>query len=102
MFYEKFIRLCDDRGVSPTAACIAMGISDAITEAENTPRPVNTEEIKTVLSAYEGLSRAGKKAFWSRVLTKIVPIPDTGEFLLLYTNGNITDDILPFVHNRLS
>lgn len=70
--------------------------------AENTPRPVNTEEIKTVLSAYEGLSRAGKKAFWSRVLTKIVPIPDTGEFLLLYTNGNITDDILPFVHNRLS
>ena len=70
--------------------------------AENTPRPVNTEEIKTVLSAYNGLSPAGKKAFWSRVLTKIVPIPETGEFLLLYTNGNITDDILPFVHNRLS
>jgi DNA invertase Pin-like site-specific DNA recombinase len=77
-------------------------ISDAITEAENTPRPVSTEEIKTVLSAYNALSPAGKKAFWSRVLTKIVPIPDTGEFLLLYTNGNITDDILPFVHNRLS
>lgn len=77
-------------------------INDAITEAENTPRPVGTEEIKTVLSAYNGLSPAGKKAFWSRVLTKIVPIPDTGEFLLLYTNGNITDDILPFVHNRLS
>lgn len=76
-------------------------ISDAITEAENTPRPVNTEEIKTVLSAYEGLSRAGKKAFWSRVLTKIVPRPDEGDFALLYTNGNITSDILPFVHNRL-
>ena len=77
-------------------------ISDAIAEAENTPRPVNTEEIKTVLSAYEGLSRAGKKAFWSRVLTKIVPRPETGNFTLLYTNGNITSDILPFVHNRLS
>ena len=76
-------------------------ITDAITEAENTPRPVNAEEIKTVLSAYEGLSRAGKKAFWSRVLTKIVPLPDTGDFTLLYTNGNITSDILPFVHNRL-
>ena len=77
-------------------------ISDAITEAENTPRPVNAEEIKTVLSAYEGLSRAGKKAFWSRVLTKVVPRPETGDFTLLYTNGNITSDILPFVYNRLS
>ena len=77
-------------------------ITDAITEAENTPRPVNAEEIKTVLAAYEGLSRAGKKAFWSRVLTKIVPRPETGDFTLLYTNGNITSDILPFVYNRLS
>ena len=76
-------------------------ISDAIIEAENTPRPVNTEEIKTVLSAYGGLSDAGKKAFWSRVLTKIVPIPETKDFILLYTNGNITDDILCFVHKRL-
>lgn len=76
-------------------------ISDAITEAENTPRPVSTEEIKTVLAAYKDLSPSGKKAFWSRVLSKIVPIPETGEFLLLYTNGNITDDILSYVHKRL-
>jgi hypothetical protein len=76
-------------------------ITDAITEAENAPRPVSTEEIKTVLAAYKDLSPSGKKAFWSRVLTKIVPIPETGEFLLLYTNGNITDDILSYVHKRL-
>lgn len=30
------------------------------------------------------------------------PSPETGDFQLLYTNGNITSDILHFVHNRLS
>ena len=74
-------------------------ICAAIMEAEKTPRPVNTEEIKTVLAAYQGLSNAGKKAFWSRVLTKIIPRPEMGDFTLLYTNGNITSDILRFVHN---
>lgn len=76
-------------------------ISNAITEAENTPRPVNAEEIKTVLAAYGGLSPAAKKAFWSRVLVRIVPRPETRDFVLLYTNGNITSDILPYVHNQL-
>lgn len=76
-------------------------ITDAIIEAENTPRPVNTEEIKTVLAAYNGLTPAGKKAFWSRVLTKIIPRPETGDFTLLYTNGNITSDILPYIYKRL-
>lgn len=76
-------------------------ISDAITEAENTPRPVSTSEIKSILAAYDGLTPASKKAFWSRVLSKIVPIPQTGDFLLLYTNGNITDDILRYIHKQL-
>ena len=28
MFYEKFLRLCEEKGVSPTAACMDMHISD--------------------------------------------------------------------------
>ena len=28
MFYEKFLRLCQERGVSPTTACMDMHISD--------------------------------------------------------------------------
>jgi DNA invertase Pin-like site-specific DNA recombinase len=77
-------------------------LCNAIIEAESSPRPVSTEEIKTVLSAYDGLSDAGKKAFWSRVLTKIVPRPETGDFTLLYTNGNISCDILRYVHNGIN
>ena len=76
-------------------------VCDAITEAENAPRPVNTEEIKTILSAYNGLSQPGKKAFWSRVLVRIGPRPETGDFALLYTNGNISSDILPFIYKQL-
>lgn len=79
MFYDKFEALCREHGYTPSGACVAMGRSKN-------------------LAAYKGLSPAAKKAFWSRVLTKIVPIPETGEFLLLYTNGNITSDILRYVH----
>lgn len=75
-------------------------ITEAITNAESTPRPVSTTEIKTVLEAYNGLSPAAKKAFWSRVLVRIVPHPETGNFTLVYTNGNISSDILTFVYNR--
>lgn len=29
MFKQRFIRLCNDRGVSPSAACAAIGLSNA-------------------------------------------------------------------------
>jgi len=75
-------------------------LTRAIEEAENTPHPLNTTEIKAVLEAYRGLSQTAKKAFWSRVLVRIVPRPEEGIFDLVYTNGNITSDILPFVYNE--
>jgi transcriptional regulator with XRE-family HTH domain len=49
MFYEKFIRLCDDRGISPTAACTAMKISDSAwrrwKDGTGSPRRENLNKI---------------------------------------------------------
>lgn len=49
MFWEKFTRLCDDRGISPTAACTAMGISDSAwrrwRDGTGSPRKENLHKI---------------------------------------------------------
>jgi transcriptional regulator with XRE-family HTH domain len=49
MFYEKFIRLCEDRGISPTAACTAIGISDGAwrrwKNGTGSPRGTNLNKI---------------------------------------------------------
>lgn len=70
---------------------------DAITEAESLPRQVNTEEVKTLLGAYEGLTDAGKKIFWSRLLLRIEPSQDKKDFALIYTNSNISSVIFHYV-----
>lgn len=60
-------------------------IQTQIEEAEKQPKPINTEEIKTALEAYNGLSDAGKKAFWSNLIKSIVPTENGFDFTLNYT-----------------
>ena len=56
-----------------------------IAEAEREPQEVNTSELKTLLGAYQGLTRLGKKAFWSRLVRRINVDGDTINFVLNYT-----------------
>lgn len=56
-----------------------------IAEAEKEPQEVNTSELKTLLGAYQGLTRPGKKAFWSRLVNRIDIDGDTINFTLFYT-----------------
>lgn len=56
-----------------------------IAEAEREPQEVSASEIKTLLGAYQGLSRPAKKAFWSRLVRRINVDGDTINFALNYT-----------------
>ena len=60
-------------------------LQNAIEEAERQPKPMDVKETKTILEAYKTLSRAGKKAFWSTVVKKVVPTPEGFDFTLNYT-----------------
>lgn len=60
-------------------------IQTTIEEAEKQPKPIDTEEIKTALEAYHGLSDTGKKAFWSALVKRIVPTENGFDFTLNYT-----------------
>ena len=48
---------------------------------QNTPSAVNVEDIKTALSLYGGLDRAGKKEFWNRTIKRIV-VNNDGDFFV--------------------
>lgn len=48
---------------------------------QDTPSAVNVEDIKTALSLYGGLDRAGKKEFWNRTIKRIVANND-GDFFV--------------------
>lgn len=56
-----------------------------IEKAENEPKPVDVTEIKSALEAYKGLTRAGKKAFWSSLVKSITPTENGFDFTLNYT-----------------
>ena len=50
---------------------------------QDTPSAVNVEDIKTALSLYGGLDRAGKKEFWNRTIKRIVANNDGNFFVEL-------------------
>lgn len=60
-------------------------LTTAIEEAERQPKEMDTEEIKTVLEAYKGLSPLAKKAFWSNLIKSITPTKDGYIFTVNYT-----------------
>ena len=47
-----------------------------IEEAENQPKPVDVEIVKKAVDIYPMLSNPAQKAFWSSLVTKIVPTDD--------------------------
>lgn len=60
-------------------------VQSKIADAEREPQEVNTSELKTLLGAYQGLTRPGKKAFWSRLVNRIDVDGDSINFTLFYT-----------------
>lgn len=60
-------------------------LTTAIEEAERQPKEMDTEEIKTVLEAYNGLSTLAKKAFWSNLIKAITPTKNGYDFTVNYT-----------------
>lgn len=57
-------------------------LQKAVEEAERNRVSIPTEEIKTLLGAYRGLSEQAQKAFWSNLLRDITPTDDGYEFTL--------------------
>ena len=57
-----------------------------IDQAEREPKPLDTEEVMTVLEAYQSLSRRAKKAFWSNLIKSITPKEDGYFFTVNSTN----------------
>jgi hypothetical protein len=60
-------------------------LTNAIEDAERQPKEMDTEEIKTVLEAYKGLSPLAKKTFWSNLIKSITPTQDGYVFTVNYT-----------------
>lgn len=56
-----------------------------IVEAEKVSSAVNTDELKSALAVYSGLSRPAKKAFWSRLVSRVDVDGDRLDFELNYT-----------------
>ena len=56
-----------------------------ISEAEKEPAVVDTSEIRSALDGYQRLSRKGKKAFWSRLVSRVDIDGDSIDFSLFYT-----------------
>ena len=74
----------------------------ALSDAEQDAAPIDTAAVKTVLDAYTMLSDAGKKVFWSRLVSRIRPTENSFEITLNYTFGNKTEDILSFVQSGIN
>ena len=51
-------------------------LKNAFKDAENAPKPVPPEVVTSLTASYESWSRAARKAFWSRLLVRIVPTED--------------------------
>lgn len=48
----------------------------ALKDAENAPKPVPAEVVNDFTASYESFSRKARKAFWSRLLVRIIPTED--------------------------
>ena len=51
-------------------------LKNALKDAENAPKPVPPEVVTSLTASYESWSRAARKAFWSRLLVRIIPTED--------------------------
>lgn len=51
-------------------------LKNALKDAENAPKPVPAEVVNDFTASYESFSRKARKAFWSRLLVRIVPTED--------------------------
>lgn len=57
-------------------------LQKALVEAQKRPQEIDTEEMTNLLGAYMSLSKAAKKAFWGRLVKRIVIYPDGIDFEL--------------------
>lgn len=48
-------------------------LKNALKDAESAPKPVPAEVVNDFTASYESFSRAARKAFWSRLLVRIIP-----------------------------
>lgn len=51
-------------------------LKEALKDAENAPKPVPPEVVADFTESYQSFSRAARKAFWSRLLVRIIPTED--------------------------
>lgn len=54
MFYDTFVQLCNERGMSPTAVCVQAGLSNATAtywkKSQKTPKIESIEKVAEILN----------------------------------------------------
>lgn len=104
MFYDKFVRLCAERGISPSRAAVEAGLSKStVTKWKNAPDSAPTGTALQKLTEYFNISYAellGEE-------TKNAPAEngkrnvsdDDIKFALFGGDGEITDEMYEEVRN---
>ena len=62
-------------------------LKSALKDAENAPKPVPPEAVTSLTASYKSWSRAARKAFWSRLLVKVIP-NDDGTFTPIFDRND--------------
>ena len=106
MFKTEFERLCTERKTSPTAVCLAIGLSNsAYTQWTYTsvPRKTTLMKIERHLSLpdkyFESFLRETKKE--STVIPNDALNPQIHKIIRLLETTNIPDDVIDFIYNAL-
>ena len=71
-------------------------LKTALKDAESAPKPVPPEAVKSLTASYDSWSRAARKAFWSRLLVKIIPQED-GTFRPYFDRSDNEKLLLSFI-----
>lgn len=71
-------------------------LKTALKDAESAPKPVPPEVVKSLTASYDSWSRAARKAFWSRLLVKIIPQED-GTFRPYFDRSDNEQLLLSFI-----
>lgn len=64
----KVVDIYADQGIT----ALKQTLEELETPEQQAPKPVDLEELSSVLALYSGFDRPQKKAFWSRLVGKII------------------------------
>ena len=103
MFYDKFVRICAERGISPSRAAVEAGLSKStVTKWKNAPDSAPTGAALQKLTEYFNISYAellGEETKNAPATEDKRITDDDIKFALFGGDGEITDEMYEEVRN---